>query len=133
MVDTVGHNPTVKLASGLNILLGIWLIAAPWVLGYSGEPAMWNESLVGIAVIVVAAIKLASPIRLAKISWVNVALGVWLIIAPFVLHPGTPLGAVEGVSPALWNDIVVGIFIVVLSYLSAGMVTTREKPGRSSR
>jgi hypothetical protein len=123
MVDTDHRNPTVRFASGLNVLLGLWLIAAPWVLGYAGSPAMWNEVLAGIAVAAVAIVTLINPVRLAKVSWVNVALGVWLLIAPFVLQHGPPLAVVEGVSPALWNDIFVGIFVVVLGWLSASTVT----------
>ncbi len=35
----------------INVALGAWLIASPWVLGFAGnEAAMWNAVVVGIAV-----------------------------------------------------------------------------------
>jgi hypothetical protein len=37
----------------INALLGVWLIAAPFVLGYTGVAyALWNDVIVGIAVAV---------------------------------------------------------------------------------
>lgn len=126
MLDTDHSNPTVRFASGLSLLLGLWLIAAPWALGYEGSPAMWNEVLVGVTIAIVSIATILDPLRLAKVSWLTVALGIWLLIAPFILSYGPPLAAVEGVNPALWNDIFVGILIVVLGWLSASMVT-REK------
>ncbi len=43
-------NEQVKLPSGLNILLSIWLIAAPFLLGQtqvSARAAMWNAIIAG--------------------------------------------------------------------------------------
>lgn len=40
-------------------------------------------------------------------SWINVALGVWLILAPFVLAYATVA--------ARWNSLIVGILLVALS------------------
>lgn len=34
----------------INVALGLWLIAAPWVLGGASTEALWNSVLVGIAV-----------------------------------------------------------------------------------
>ena len=41
-------------------------------------------------------------------SWVNFILGLWLIVAPFVL-------LYRGISAALWDNIIVGIIIAVLA------------------
>ncbi len=39
----------------VNALVGLWLIAAPFVLGYTGVvAALWNDVLVGIVVAVLA-------------------------------------------------------------------------------
>nr|WP_281166742.1 SPW repeat protein [Thermus igniterrae] len=35
----------------LNVLLGVWLILSPWLLGFSGVGnAMWNALIVGVLV-----------------------------------------------------------------------------------
>lgn len=35
----------------LNLLLGLWLIAAPWLLTGSDAPSVWNDIGIGIAVV----------------------------------------------------------------------------------
>ncbi|MCL4425773.1 MAG: SPW repeat protein [Firmicutes bacterium] len=40
--------------------------------------------------------------------WVNLILGIWLIIAPFVLGYGKSAGA--------WNDVLVGIVVAIVAY-----------------
>ena len=46
------------------------------------------------------------------LSWVNFVLGLWLIIAPFVLH-------YREVSSAMWNNVIVGIVIAILAIARA--------------
>ena len=45
-------NPSqMTAASWFNVILGLWLIAAPFVLGYSGMVApLWNDIIIGVAV-----------------------------------------------------------------------------------
>src|SRR5437660_1756768 len=72
-------------ASVLNVLAGIWLIISPWVLGFVDvQTAFWNTLLCGIAVLVLAAIRLGTA-GTEGLSWANLILGIWLIISPFVL------------------------------------------------
>ena len=41
----------IVAASGVNLLAGIWLIIAPFLLGYSDQAApLWNDIIVGIIV-----------------------------------------------------------------------------------
>lgn len=45
----------VQIASGLNVAAGIWLIVAPFVLGYSGTArALWNDIILGVIVLALA-------------------------------------------------------------------------------
>jgi hypothetical protein len=108
------NNQQVKVASGLNILFSIWLIISPFLLGYSATngTAMWDAIIVGVIVLVLAWIRFANPDGGTWPSWVNAVLGLWLIIAPFVL--GTSANAT-----IMWNDIIVGIAFVVFGVWSA--------------
>ncbi len=46
----------IKSLSWLNAILGLWLIIAPFTLGYSKlASAMWNDVVIGIIVLVVGA------------------------------------------------------------------------------
>ncbi len=103
-------------ASSLNILLGIWLIIAPFVLNYARlEAAQTNDIIIGIIVAVIAAIRTFGAFTQPGWSWVNVILGVWLIIAPFVL-------GYSGAARPLWNDIILGVVIAILAWTSATSV-----------
>jgi hypothetical protein len=87
-------------------VLGIWLCLSPWVLGYGNQfPAMPNAALVGFLLIVTEVITLSvfEPWE----EWLNVALGAWLVVCPWVL---SPIGAV----PAT-NFVVVGLLVIGLA------------------
>jgi hypothetical protein len=103
----------VRWASGLNILAGLWLIIAPFVLAYSGlQNALWNDVIIGIGVAVLAAIRAGGAIDQAWLSWLNLVLGAWLFVSPWVL-------AFTGDSAALWNNVIMGAIVFVLGGWSA--------------
>ncbi len=106
---------TAKTLSWIVAVGGVWEVLAPFLLGYSGtRNALWDAIVVGVLLIILGAwAALASaPATVKALNWVNVVLGVWLIIAPFVL-------AYTGVMAAMWNDIIVGIIIAVLAAWAA--------------
>jgi hypothetical protein len=115
----MSHQDTaVRTSGGLDILAGIWLIIAPFMLNYSANGgSVSNDVTVGIVVLVLAGIQISGEnYRTGWPSWINALLGVWLIAAPFVL--GYPSG-----SAAMWNDVILGIVVGILSLtgaLSAG-------------
>ena len=110
-MDNRNNASQVQIASGLNALVGLYEIAAAWILGYSGlGTPTTNAVIVGIIVAVLAAIRAFGAFGSAWLSWVNVLFGLWLIIAPFVLgYTGAPRT----------NDIIVGIVVAVLGAWSA--------------
>jgi hypothetical protein len=87
------------------VLMGIWLMSAPSVLGIGG-PAGSNDQLVGALVVTFAAIGFGEAARAAR--FVNVALGIWLLVAPWVLSGASPV--------ARWNDLAVGLSVILLSF-----------------
>ena len=94
--------------SWLNVVLGVWLFISPWVLGSTSDAAAaWDAWIVGAAIVVVALIALATP-RTPGISWLNVILGAWLFISPWVLR-------YTGTRDAAWNAWVFGVIAVILA------------------
>ncbi len=105
----------VRVTSGLNMLLGLWLTGAPFMFNYSGKTAeVLNEMIVGGIVLLLAAIRFFNPMRFSWMSWVNAALGAWLIVAPFVLS-----ASAGGSAIILVDDMVVGAAIVIFGVWSA--------------
>lgn len=102
-----------RVASAGNVLAGLWLIAAPFVLNFEGSNvAQWNHIAVGAAVVLIALVRASDPDHREGMSWVSVVLGVWMIAAPFVL-------AYSGITEALTNSIVTGVIIIALGAFSA--------------
>jgi hypothetical protein len=66
-----------------NTMLGVWLMAAPSVLGYGGA-ARTNDHVVGPIVATLAVIAIAEANRGVRL--VNMAPAAWLILAPLLFQ-----------------------------------------------
>lgn len=89
----------------VNLALGIWLFFSPFILLYAGGPggaAAWNSYILGIGIVIFAGGALAKPADWEE--WVNLALGVWLVVSPWVL-------GFAGDGAATWNHVIVGILV----------------------
>ncbi len=101
----------IKTASGLNVLAGVWLILSPFILGFSGTPASTNAIIVGIVVGILALIRSSSPESAVWLSWINIVLGIWLILSSFIMG--------VTVASAIWNSIILGVIVLVLAAWSS--------------
>jgi len=116
----------VKVAAGPTAILGLWQIAAPFVLGYSTlfRPLV-NDVIVGTLVVVLAATCYFDLVEVSWLGWVTAVLGIWLVLAPFVLGYWM-------IEPATENDVVIGTLIAVLGAWSALAVSSHHSAGRRS-
>lgn len=114
----------VRTASGLDILAGLWLIVAPFLLQFDfSTTALWNHLLVGAGVAILAASReFGEGYRHATPSWVNAILGLWLLIAPMALN-------YADVTDAFWNSIIMGLIVTTLALWSA--LSTPRKADRA--
>jgi len=103
----------------VSIGLGLWLMLAPYVLG-SRAQAAHNDHLVGALIVTVVMLALAEVGRAAR--FVNVALGAWVIVSPWLLEGAT--------ASAVWNDGIVGALVILLSFRRGRM---GERYGRFER
>ena len=104
------------------VVLGLWLIVAPWVLGYSDVgAATWGGVLAGLGVI---ALEFADAFR--PDPWperVSFLLGLWIAVSPMLLGFTTH-------TLAMTNTAVVGILIVVLCLSAIPMLRKETSPSR---
>lgn len=105
------------VARWINLILGAWLIVAPWILSYNYAAARQNDLWVGILVIIAAIVAMFWGFA----RFANTALGIWLIIAPFVLGYGA-------VNAATFNDVIVGAVIVALSFVPTAVGVRGARP-----
>ena len=89
----------------LSWALGLWMLIAPWALRFEFQAAATKACVItGVLLILVEAVTL-SAFR-AWEEWLNVVLGAWLIVAPWVV--GTSGGAMA-------NFIIVGLLVLALA------------------
>lgn len=104
----------IQLTVGL-LAAGSWLLLAPFALGYSSPVPTTSDLVAGSVLVVVALAGLIAPADMRWLGLVSVALGAWVVAAPFVLfYTARSPSAV----PAVWNDLVVGAVVVVLGGLA---------------
>lgn len=96
----------------LNLILGLWMAASPWILAHATEmQPTWNAVIIGG---LVAALALYEFFKvMAWEEWTSVALGVWLVISPWVL-------GFSGSAAAMWNAVIVGAVVAVLALWALG-------------
>jgi hypothetical protein len=74
----------------VNGVLGVWLAASPWLLGYQEQTvATWSALVAGLALCAAALGAVFVP--RAWEEWIEAILGAWMIVSPWVLgfsgHP----------------------------------------------
>jgi SPW repeat-containing protein len=117
-----GHAAQARIASSVNILLGIWLIVSPWVFHYStnGPPAILNSVIVGAFIAVLAATRLAAWRDTAPLSALNLVLALWIIASPWVEGYAANVGGVR-------DNVILGVVIAALAVGSGGATIAEEK------
>jgi hypothetical protein len=96
----------------VSALVGVWLMATPSVLGLSGAAAD-STHMIGALVVTFAVVAFAEPARSVRV--LNVVLGAWVLLAPWLMAGST-----------LWRSsgIVSGLALIILS-LRRGPVKDR--------
>jgi SPW repeat len=89
-----------------SFVLGLWLAVSPWLLGYAEhEGATTNAVFLGLGVALIGHFEATFAEFAAE--WLNIAAGLWLVIAPFLLGFN-----VEPLATA--NSIAVGTLLIAL-------------------
>lgn len=113
---------TARSLSWVVAIAGLWEFLAPFLLGYSAvKSAMWDAVIFGLAILVLGVWAAVSNMEgtVKTLDWINAILGLWLIIAPFFL-------AYSATAVAMWNDIIIGVVVLVLAAWAALVVGGRS-------
>ncbi|MEX2696589.1 SPW repeat protein [Rhizobium mongolense] len=91
----------------VNIVAGLGLLITPWLFGFAAETyAAWNAWIVGAAIAVVAVAALYAFYEAEE--WINLVLGIWAVVAPWVL-------GFSAVTAAMWAHVIAGLVVAVLA------------------
>ncbi len=104
------------------VLLGGWLVLSPFIgIGTISDVAAINSYVIGAAVVLFSFAAIAGP-QMWK-EYTNVTLGIWLIVAPFLL------GFANQAIP-MWNQIIVGLLVAGIALgVTLDKTTTTEGHG----
>ena len=91
----------------VNVLLGAWLIASPWVLGFQGVTVAMVTT-VAIGILLVASSAGAMTVPAAWEEWLDAMLGAGLMMAPLLL-------GFDSVDAALQNALLTGGLVTFLA------------------
>ncbi|CCD90599.1 conserved membrane hypothetical protein [Bradyrhizobium sp. ORS 375] len=104
-----------------TLACGLFLAGAPWLFGFARTAGQLDAEIVGVAVV---ALSIGGLMAFADWEeWLKVALGVWLIAAPWLL------GFVH--TPAMHVSIVIGIAVTFLSLLELWLAHDPDFAGES--
>jgi hypothetical protein len=94
-----------KLCDVGNLILGIVLFASPWLFNYPAGNESTNAMIAGIIIAVLSIAALAAFTVWEE--WINLVVGLWLIVSPWVLHfAGTT---------AMYVAVVIGALVALLA------------------
>lgn len=121
----------MKWQDWVNLVLGVWVFLSPWILQRpsitgtgAGEgiasAAAWNLWIVGVAVAVLALAALFA-FQIWE-EWVNVALGIWLLVSPWVL-------GFSSAAALTWNAVLAGVVIAIVAGWTVVPMLREKKHG----
>jgi SPW repeat-containing protein len=108
--------------SWLSILLGVWVVAGPWIWGYADvDGAATTDVVTGGAVVTLTLVAVVLP----SISALNVVAGLWLVTAPWLVGYGDEGG------PVGLSDTLAGLVVAMLAIAALAAAGRRIAPGES--
>ena len=114
-----GFMERLKHIVQINILLGAWLIVAPFVMGYAGSTLeLANDAAIGVLLIGCSWWMLAGGTAQVACSALELLGGLWLIATPFYFH-------YEKMSRVYTNNVLVGILATMVGASATWMLSSR--------
>lgn len=93
------------------LILGLWLVVSPWVLGFTAiQFAMWNAIVLGAVIVVMTLMELVEFHDWEE--WTDMVIGGWLAISPWVLGFTAEAG---GSAVATANFVIVGLLVLAMA------------------
>jgi hypothetical protein len=92
----------------VNACLGAVLFLMPWLFDLGSTAGAWNAGIVGAVIFVLS---FAAIVRFARWEeWINLILGLWVVVSPWVL-------GFAAMATAMWGHVGIGAAIVLLAAL----------------
>jgi hypothetical protein len=116
------ETPRAWTVEGLLVLAGAYAAVSPWIVGFAGRAGALavNDLIIGLMVAVLGAGMAVSYSRSHGMTWVLPVMGVWLIIAPWVVQDITTTAG------TIVSNIIVGALVVIFGIALSAMGMARR-------
>ncbi|MFG1707812.1 SPW repeat protein [Nonomuraea sp. M3C6] len=120
--EVAAANPAVQLAEGLTLLAGLFLALSPWIMGFTNVGSLtMNNLITGITVALLALGFSSAYGRTHGIAWTAPLIGVWTIVAPWLIRGGADS------TRTIVTNVIVGAIITILGLVAMAMSMTRGR------
>jgi hypothetical protein len=102
-----------RICDVANLVLGAFLFLSPWIFGFEGGNASKNAHIAGIVIVVLAVAALAAFAVWEE--WLNLIVGLWVLISPWVL-------GFQGTN-AMTIHVIVGIAVAALAAIELWLMS----------
>ena len=99
---------STKWQDWASFALGLWLAISPWIAGYAEHQVATASAVSGGLVLALASHFECVACVDVPAEWLNLALGLWLVSAPFMLE-------FTNSAVASANSVAVGVFVAALA------------------
>jgi hypothetical protein len=96
---------TRRWVDWVNVILGVWMIASPWLLTVAAgaEPTAWNSWSIGAGIVALAFLAMYKPAVWGDTA--GIILGAWLMASPWLL-------GFNSAPAAATNAVVIGALVI---------------------
>jgi hypothetical protein len=107
--DLVAETPRAWTVEGLIVLAGAYAAVSPWIIGFAGRAGALavNDLIIGLMVALLGAGMAVSYARSHGMTWVLPVMGIWLIIAPWVVQDITTTAG------TIVSNVIIGVLVLV--------------------
>ncbi|HEX9323598.1 MAG TPA: SPW repeat protein [Xanthobacteraceae bacterium] len=116
---SVTFTPPRQWEDWASWLLGFWLLLSPWILHFEDQSAAMQNAVILGFVLILAEVITLSAFQVWE-EWINVALGAWLLVSPWVLR-GVGLEATT-------DFVIVGLSVIALAGYEMWHFGSARKP-----
>lgn len=123
--DRVLGSGDVAFVDSPVFLIGLYCAVSPWIVHFSAsQPALASHNLViGGALAIMALGFTLSPMRMHGLSWAISAIGVWMVLSPWIVGTSPDAGVI-------WSNVIVGGVAFCLG-LAAAATARRADPSNA--
>jgi hypothetical protein len=113
------EGPRASVVDGLIMLTGAYTAISPWIVHFQGVNSIMtiNNLVLGLMIAGLGLGMALRPLQMLRLGWAVSAIGVWLVISPWVASLGH-----SATKPLIWNNAFVGGMAILLGIAAMGLI-----------